>query len=250
MGLISRVLFDIVYDWFHGRFFDSAAASTMQIAVPERRPRRNVFQSAYAWLVWLCLKLIWGMVGLGMLRLWSLYDTARFNADAEIVNALKGVNNSRCDGEVAKEQRKLCDAYDDTLSRWYVTLVARNMHKIIPSCVVMECGDMWNDISNSYAAWSIWIISMIVVTVWIIQLGYWVANCCGNLTTRERIRATRQDQEYYQNHLGPVIRQVLDEPLRINSASAAAARHGADAHHLLLPLTDHASAARRRRMSD
>ena len=241
MGLISRVLFDILYDWFHGRFFDSAAASTMQLATAyDRRPKRGVLQSGYAWLVWICLKLIWGMVGLGMLRVWSLYDAARANADAEIGNALKGVNNNRCDGEVAREQRKLCDAYDDTLSRWYVTLVARSMHHIIPSCVFMECGDMWNDISNSYAAWSIWVISMIVVTVWIIQLGYAIANCCGNMTTRERIRAVRQDQEYYHDNLSPVIREVLDEPTRINAASRYSDRH-------ILSVAD---TSRRRRMSD
>lgn len=227
MGLFGRLIFDMVYDWFHGRLFESAAEQTMQIA--ERghgRPQKGLLKTGYTWLVWLCLKMIWGMVGLGMLRLWGLYDRARELADTNIADALKGVNNNRCVGEVAKDQRKLCDAYDSTLSRWYVTNVARSMHAIIPSCLVMECSDMWSEISNSYAAWSIWIISMVVVAVWIIQLGAWVARLCGNLTTKARVRAVYQDQLYYHQHLPPMVREVLDEPRRINMSALAVSAEG------------------------
>jgi hypothetical protein len=231
MNLFGKLLFDTVSEWFHTRFIDANTPTiasivlllpfTMRRNAADAAPRQGILATGYGWLVWICMKGMYALSAAWTFKMWSLFDLAVVHANNAYSDALMGTSQQKCEGVLAAAQRVLCNQYDATLSRWYWNGVRSEMTKLVPSCLFMECSQIWTEITNSYAAWAIWTVVFLVVVVWTVQFIRWIANKMINITTHAGIVAVQQDQDYYHAHLAPSIQHVIDEPLRINRYAAS-----------------------------
>lgn len=221
MNLIGKLIFETASNWFGQRLLHAVGIGP-SVAAPlltmRHAPQQGFFLAGYAWFTWLCTRAFYG---LSAMKFWNLIDTAVENSKTMYKEATKGTANNRCVGDLSGAHRALCDSYDAVLSRWYPDNVRREFMGLVPSCLFAECADIWKDMANSSMAWVVWVLVILICVVWFIQFAQWLVRMMTNVTTHASIVAVNQDQDYYHSHLSPSIRQVVDEPLRINGYATA-----------------------------
>lgn len=166
---------------------------------------------ALVFLTRACVFAIAGLFGVSIFKeTYSAFDVGKSIALSEFNEATTGKANGKCNGVLTASQQKDCDRYDDTLSKYFITLMWKHFLATIPSCFIMPCTDVLVYLRDSWTAVIIWMAVMIALIVVLTKLVFVVINACSRSLNSDRVDAEHHFQHQLHDRLPPSVRHMLD----------------------------------------
>jgi amino acid transporter len=124
----------------------------------------------------------------------DIAHTASIATSTEYAEARRGTSGGKCSGELTVAQEIQCMRYMQVLSSWTAMRYVRNYIDLVPSCILMPCG---NVASMLWHSWPVMMFTVIVIFIFAARFASWVMNFFNYVPTfiynaRERNMATYQ----------------------------------------------------------